>query len=221
MKTWFKTAAILFVCYSNSYAVPVLVTNLAGQDQNDSVNWVQFGSPITNVPSGSIASSAQGNSITATTGSSFSIRTPGTGWISGFNPGDIILYNGGGGPVTLAFANAVRGVGFFFENDAFGNFTANLEAFDSSNTSLGIFSVPGNSGDAAQTYLGVLDTSNSISRVVITADNGPDSFAIGSLAISASVPEMDGATAAMPMTLILGMLVLLAERRKRATLSLC
>ena len=41
------------------------------------------------------------------------------------------------------------------------------------------------------------------------------------ISAASGAPEMDGAAAAMPMTLMMGMLLLLAERRKRAQAIAC
>ncbi|MBN9420577.1 MAG: hypothetical protein J0I12_34345 [Candidatus Eremiobacteraeota bacterium] len=221
-KLFLTTALLTAWSCLTAHAVPVVVTSRAAQAGNDSLLWTDLGSPGSSVASGTTALSANGLGVTVSNSnsSSFELRvqipTAFSSWSGNFTPGDPVLWNspssGENGPTTLSFAAPVLGVGFNIMADFYGAFTGQVEAFDALNNSLGIFAYSGTSNgdsDGSAVYFGLQDTSASISRIVITgltASSVPNDFAINQLSLNTlatAAPELDGATATLPLTMML------------------
>ena len=116
-------------------------------------------------------------------------------WISGFNQGMGLVYNGvayGNSPVpiVIGFAQDEIGVGAYIESDTFGPFTATIELFDSAGNSLGAFPASGNASSDPGTalFLGAASVSGAVRFATFTATGGggagvePD-FAIGTMGL--------------------------------------
>lgn len=125
----------------------------------------------------------------------FERRDQGPAWLGNFAPGEELLFTGLiDDTVTLDFDSAVQGVGFQIQSNAFGVFTARLEAFDAGNVSLGFGIFSGNSDSAANDsaiFAGLLSTSVDIDRIVIDITlNGGSGFAINGPRIQVpGIPE--------------------------------
>jgi hypothetical protein len=100
----------------------------------------------------------------------------------GTGAGDVV----GPGPISLLFSSSIRGVGAQIQSFFYGPFTASIEAFDRTNSSLGVFNVQGVSSDRADDsapFIGILSDKNDISRVnfgVPIAIGRPQDFLISS-----------------------------------------
>ena len=114
-------------------------------------------------------------------------------WISGFDQGMGLVYNGvlyGNSPasITIGFAQAEIGVGAYIQSDTFGPFTATIELFDNSGNSLGAFTASGSASSVPGTalFLGAASVSGPVTFATFTATGGggagvePD-FAIGTM----------------------------------------
>jgi hypothetical protein len=215
-------AAIAFSLLStlsaiSAQAAVLFVNNRAGLGANDAVDWSQLGSSRTTLSNPFSATSTGGLGVTGQfIGGAGQSQDQGNGWIGNFATGDALVWsNGSNGPLTLTFANTVAGVGTQIQTDVFGSFTGSIEAFDSSNTSLGLFSgltgVSDVSGNNSAVFWGISSTSSDIKSIVFNAFNGGNNFAINQLSLVnpnavAAVPEpftivgtLIGSTAALPM----------------------
>jgi hypothetical protein len=143
---------------------------------NDYVDWSGFGVNSTPVPSGSAISSNLGLSMTVANANSSSLerRDQGSGWSGNFAPGDALIWTrGSNGPLEITFASPIFGAGAQIQQNQFGAFTGYIEAFDATNTSLGSFTLPGNStaaGDNSAIFMGVFDSLGSIKRLIFNVN---------------------------------------------------
>jgi hypothetical protein len=118
----------------------------------DTLLWHTLGASGTSVPSGTLVTTTDGNTVTvgvSGTGTGDILEEPGS-WPGNFPNGDYVLYDGGpsgsgSGPVTLTFANPVSFVGFQIQAVGEGAFTSQITAYNGSN-SLGAFTVSGSTG---------------------------------------------------------------------------
>jgi hypothetical protein len=178
------------------------VTSRAALGGTDFVDWGQLGASFTPVPSGSTVTSNLGRTLTITDdlGGPMQRRDQGNGWNGNFAPGDHLLWmnSPGQGPLTLTISGLplLSAIGTQIQADFFGAFTAKIEAFDSSHTSLGSFTEDGNSqptNDNSAIFLGVRSSSADIASIVYSltaATNDVRDFAINQLDFSSqAVPE--------------------------------
>ena len=180
---------VLFVGSSAQADTLTNITNQSAQSANDSVNWSQLGADATELGTGFLATSAFGVS----TAGSFAGSTPtsliatvcpaspcswskGTSGPSPFTVGDNLIWtadgeNSGNGPVTITLGSNVSGAGALIQEDAPGQFTAEIQVFNGG-TLLGSFSENSAAyGDANgdPIYIGVVDTSGAnINKVVFS-----------------------------------------------------
>jgi hypothetical protein len=178
---------------SEAHAI-TFVTDRSALGADDSVDWSSLGADYTSVPAPFSVTSANGLDVTVNIPDNLvERRTQGSGWAGNFATGDALLWTKGGpGPLSLAFYSPVSGVGTQIQSNASGSFTAIIEAFNSSNISLGSFSLNGNgssNGDNSAIFIGLLNTSNNIAKVTfnISGSSLPD-FAINQLSLKTSTP---------------------------------
>jgi len=184
-------AALLGLALPSQSQALTFVGTRAGILQNDFTDWSQLGPSFTIVASGSTALSNLGLSVTFSQpgGSNFERFDQGNPWTGNFTPGDHLLWNGDHSSnitnITLQFGAGLFAVGTQIQTDIIGPFTGTIEAFDSLNTSLGLFTLGGNSTlnpDNSAIFMGVSDTIADIFKVTYTTDNG--GFAINELAMN-------------------------------------
>jgi hypothetical protein len=205
-------------------AATIFVNSRAGLGANDTVDWAQLGVSGTILPNPFAATSTGGLGVigqfTGGAGQRLDQSNFGGPWIGNFAPGDAVLWsNLSNGPLTLTFANPVSGVGSQMMADFYGNFTGSIEAFDSANISLGLFSnltgVSNGNSDNSAVFWGISSTNTDIKSIVFNASDdggfGPNDFAINQLSLVSSsnttaVPEpfsivgtLIGGTAALRM----------------------
>jgi len=166
------------------------ITSPPSQGANDSTGWQQLGADATLLLASNPAASAFGISITAAlTGANSIIAvvcasspcswSGGTGGSTPFVPGDSLIWtsdagSSGNGPLTITLGTNVSGVGALVQEDAPGQFQANIQVFNGS-TSLGSFSESSDSnGDPI--YIGVKDTTGpNINKVVFSINSTANS----------------------------------------------
>jgi len=145
-------------------------------------------------------------------------------WQGNFAPGDRLLstraFGGATGPVSLAFNSPVQGVGAQIQAFSYGSFTATIEAFNSSNASLGSFTLAGNSTTAADNsaiFIGILSNALDISKVVfgvpVAMANAQDFLINGPRIQVPAVPEPEAYAMLMAG---LGLLGFIARRRRKS-----
>jgi hypothetical protein len=189
------TVSVLFGCgfISEAHAI-TFVTDRSALGADDSVDWSSLGADKTSVPTPLSVTSANGLDVTVNIpGSIVERRTQGASWAGNFAMGDALLWTKSNpGPLSFAFYNPVSGVGTQIQHNAHSFFTATIEAFNSSNISLGSFSLNGNgsrSGDNSAIFIGLLNTSNDIAKVTFNVSGSRFSdFAINQLSLKTSTP---------------------------------
>jgi hypothetical protein len=156
------------------------------------VDWGPLGSGPSNtfVPDGSTVTS---NGLTVTLSTCCGMRrrdqgTVGNDWNGNFAPGDHLIYDQDTGrPLTLSFNEGLSLAGAQIQSQFSGGFTATIQAFDSSNNSLGTFTEVGNSNsnaDNSAIFIGLQDLSGANIRSVQFSSNNvisPDDFFVNSL----------------------------------------
>jgi hypothetical protein len=141
-------------------------TNRTTFGGNDSANWNQLGASGATIPNPFSANSSGGLHITgsfAVAGGTGQVLVQGTSFFGNFANGDFLISTttNGNGPLTLAFNQGIIGAGAQIQEDFFGAFTAQLQAFNGS-TLLGSFSEAGtsnNAGDNSAIFIGLKDLS--------------------------------------------------------------
>lgn len=166
-----------------------LITSRSALGANDTLNWNVLGSAGTPVSSPFTIGSTSGN--TTITGSipsgSFERRDQNNGWGGNFAPADALLWTRNNpGPLQLNFSQAVRGAGTQIQIDSYSLFTAVIEAFNSGGTSLGSFTLAGdstNAGDNSAIFIGVLSDNADIARLLLNVQDNND-FAINQVSFN-------------------------------------
>jgi hypothetical protein len=183
--------AVVLVSFTAAQADTLsLVTSRVG---SDSLNWVQLGAPFTAIPNPFTAVSVGGIVVTGTfAGTTGEIRQQGDGWNGNFTPGDNLVWTDSQGPLTLAFSQGLNEVGTQIQQDNYGAFTAEIDAYNGV-TLLGSFTENGNSnanGDGSAIDIGVMDLSGSNITSVTLSLTSSTNFAINQLDLnSATTPE--------------------------------
>lgn len=185
---------------------------------NDYYDWGTLGGNGTTINNPFNVTSNLGKSATISqSGGSFQIVkqsltpntwSPGTGWRGNFTGGDNILWtNGNPGPITITFANPVFVAFTQIQRASFGDFTANLTAYDVSNNSLGTFSLTGSStsgADNSAIFIGVKDSTASIAKLTFSV-LGNEGFAINQLSTPVAVPWETDALPVVTSTILFGL----------------
>jgi Abnormal spindle-like microcephaly-assoc'd, ASPM-SPD-2-Hydin len=198
-------AAILMILIATAAARAdsvAVVTSLGALSANDTIVWSQLGGDatvLTATPSFTSTNGVTGSVSLTGPNSLVAVVCPSAAcsWnlagLSGFSAGDSLIWtadtgNSGNGPLSLIFSSKnVAGAGAFIQADGPAQFTASIQPFDSSMTSLGgPFTVESDvAGDA--TFIGVLDsTAGNIHAVTfsITSCTGDCSdFAIDTVSL--------------------------------------
>jgi hypothetical protein len=177
---------LLVLCFAwQASAVPIVVTSRAALGGTDFIDWAQMGPDSTTLLNGFKVTSNSGT-ITAdvSAGTQMTRLTQGVTWHGNFAPGDPVTWTTTWlGPVDIIFDTLVYGVGAQIQqNPVAGAFTATLQVYDASNTRIGNFSLAGNStnaNDNSAIFLGALDSTPSIWRMVYNTTNS--NFAINQL----------------------------------------
>jgi len=108
------------------------------------------------------------------------------GWFGNFTPGDNILYTAGNGPITLTFSSPVSGVGTQFQQNLYGDFTAQIQLYNGA-TLLGTFTEAGDSngnGDNSAIFLGAIDSTGAdITSAVFSLTGGVTDFSINDVSL--------------------------------------
>jgi hypothetical protein len=188
----FRTLLVVTVALalvSGAHAL-TFVTSRPALGGNDYVDWGVLGPAYTVV--------SNPFTVTSNGGLSMSVSKPGgpferrdqwpywlSGWWGNFAPGDHLIWTRDEiGAMTIEFAVPVLGAGAQIQRDAYGTFTGTIQAYDSLNNLLGSFNLTGNSdgsNDNSAIFLGVLDNSPSIKKIVFMTDGGSEDFAINRL----------------------------------------
>ncbi|MEB3301823.1 MAG: hypothetical protein VKN56_07605 [Cyanobacteriota bacterium] len=169
-----------------------LVTSRTVLNGIDFIDWAQLGAPFTNVPNPFTATSNLGDQVNV------SMAAPGTflrlnqstgGWNGNFAPGDALIwtqyFTNDLNPITLIGFNGpgIYSGGAQIQPDFYGSYIARIEAFDATNTSMGVFTVNGVASGASNnsaSFIGVTSDTpiSSLSLSVLSATNNRADFAI-------------------------------------------
>ncbi len=173
------------------------VPDRASLGANDTLDWASVGGQYSDFDSPLAATSTGGLGVTVTTelGTSPALirLNQSSGWLGNFSPGDKLLVSVGG-PMTFTLASPITGAGLNVQADAYGAFTAKIEAF-AGGSSLGSFTVNGfssNAADGSAPFLGFRSSSANVTSftVSMTASLGdPNAFAVNAASFVTAVPE--------------------------------
>ena len=188
-------------------ASTILVTTEAGITNDGLLNWSVLGPTFTNVANPfnvAIPGVAGLDATVSMPSDSFQRLDQGAGWGGNFGAGEALLWTqNGAGPMQFQFDGPISGFGAQIQRNFFGAFTATIEAFDSANSSLGVFNLAGNSngnGDDSAIFIGILSNLTDIWRVDLSvSDTDGFGFAINSPRIQAE----PGVVAPEPFSLLL------------------
>jgi PEP-CTERM motif len=207
-------AMFLVAAFSVAQADTIVLTT--APSGSTIVDWSQLGAPGTVLPHAFVALASNGDTATgkfnAPTSNKGELVQQGTDWNGNFAAGEFAVWTTNHGPLTISFGNSYNAIGAFFQQNVFGAFTAQLQAFNGS-TLLGTVTENGVSNSTVGTaiFIGALDkTGPNITKVVFseTAGASKTDFAIGTMSLG--VPE--------PGTLVLvgsGLLGLAGFARRR------
>lgn len=202
-----KLASVIIIIGALVYCVPhlasaALITDRSSIGANDYIDWAQLG-PETYIPPVISPATVTSNlgSVMATVSNpsdNFVRLNQGTGWNGNFAFGDALLFtNFTDGPIVIDFATPVAGAGAQIQANSFGDFTAALEVFDSTDINLMYtYSLNGTSTAAIDSppnsaiFLGVLDSIADIGKIQysIVSSTGNNDFTINRLSLN-TVPE--------------------------------
>ncbi len=102
-------------------------------------------------------------------------RDQGNGWEGNFAPGDELIWTQDeAGPMDIFFNSPVFGAGAQIQRDMYGAFNAQIDVYDAAAVFVMSFNLAGLSnpnGDNGAIFLGVLDTSANIGRIVYSVDS--------------------------------------------------
>jgi hypothetical protein len=226
-KTLYAIAALAaFASAAPLSAQYAAVTTRGGIGGTGLLDWGALGAENTVVPSPTttgVPGIAGLNATVSEASGSLERRNQNSGWAGNFTNGDRLLWTTTrGGPLTILFNSSVFAVGANYMTDNFGAFTGQIEAFNSSNISLGIFGFSGNAtsaNDGTAIFAGVSSTLGDIRKITITgltATNNPNDFAINQLSVRANA----NTTVPEPMTIWLtgaglGIVGVVARRRRK------
>jgi hypothetical protein len=163
---------LLATCAAWAQDNVVQITSLGQLIPNTNIQWSQLGGDQFQL--GATAAVTSANKIAATVtlagaGSVISVvcaapppNSVNCSWNNGFTAGDSLLWatnawTGGNGPVTIAFASGIMGVGTFIQADSPGQFTASVQAYNGT-TPLGPAFTMQSDAAGDPVYLGLNDT---------------------------------------------------------------
>ena len=207
------------------------VASRAALAANDMTQWGTSADDSAVVASPYGRTSTGGVAVSAVLGTGFGIFVEGAGtWTSNLAAGDVLLSTFNpvsgdeGGPFTISFGSAVRGVGFNIAHLGGVDFAGTLAFYGTGDALFGSITVDGISdfsSDGSAVFLGGLSSLRDIVRVDVSVDlqNGTRGFAINQMSLLTTAPDGPPVTVPEPASLSLVALALagglLAGRGRR------
>ena len=159
--------AISVVAVTQIASAQSIVTLRSSLIPNDSLDYLQLGSPYSYLGNTFSANTALGSVVNIASSSASVERVDeGAGWYGNFNPGDHLLWSmDNNSTLTYTFSSGVYGAGLQLQNNIYGSFTAYEVVRDTSGNVLDIFSEAGTSNgneDNSAIFLGAYSASGNI-----------------------------------------------------------
>lgn len=160
------TLACLALVASQAFAGITLITNRADFVATDDVRWEDKGPEGTFLGSSFLIDSHGTPFTLLVEGENMTRYDMGSGWATGFDAGEPLLYNQG--RLSITGAKTCSDIGMDIDSNPFGAFTAHMAAFDGLGSFLGSVSVNGVSGsDGVTPFIGVHSDISNIHKVVL------------------------------------------------------
>jgi hypothetical protein len=204
--SWASVCLVAVIAVPACASVQVEPTR-AGLAGSDFLDWSDLGPSNTPAANPFVITSDDGANVTLskTQSTNFVHVDQSTFWSGNFAPFAPLLwtgdFNSSPNVMRLTFGGpGISGGGAQIQADTFGAFTARIEAFDSTLTSLGFFDVNGNStanGDDTAIFLGISDTTTPIYAIEISLVAAQSNI-LGSFAINQFDFSPAAATPAVP-----------------------
>ena len=166
---------------SHLFAASALSLAVAAPAFADSIDFAQFGAEFTNVANGATGVTNGGVNFTIFgPGANFTEYQEGSGWAGEFANGQLILFDGGPGAVTINFATAINSIQHLeAQANLVGAYTATLTAF-AGLTNLGSVSYNSMNNLGPEGSIPYLDFFGAgITSITISTTNDGAGFALG------------------------------------------
>lgn len=162
------SCALLSVIGATANAATSLVTTRLALGGNDFIDWADAGPEFQALGSSFSIMSDDGMNVTVN-GNTMERRNQPSGWNGNFSSGDALVMEWiAGNAISINPQNLISGAGANIQANLWDGFVARIEAFDSSNTSLGFFDVNGFStpnNDGSAIFIGIESDSANIDRI--------------------------------------------------------
>jgi hypothetical protein len=172
--------ACLTFAASPAHAGLLQVVSVAGVQGNDSILWSALGGDLTPLSPPVALTTSQGHSSTLSGSAAFTVFS-GSTYNADFLPADFVVsafdlntFTALASGIQINLPLFVMALGAQVQVNAFGPFSATLQAFDVNSVLLGSVSVNssvGGNGDGSAVFLGARTTGNPIASIVVTGSD--------------------------------------------------